>query len=60
MIINHTFKDPVIESIYMRYPEFIRQKCLILRDLIFNVAAYDSRIGLIEETLRWENLVIFL
>ena len=28
MIINHTFKDPVIESIYMRYPEFIRQNVL--------------------------------
>lgn len=53
MITKYTFNDPVIESIYMRYPEFIRKKCLILRDLIFNVGSSDSRIGPINETLRW-------
>ena len=54
------FKNPDIEYIFDNYPDPIREKCLIIRELIFDVAASDSRIGPIEETLRWENLVIFL
>ena len=47
------FKNQDIESIFDGYPKPIREKCLILRELIFEVASQNPLIGPIEETLRW-------
>ena len=47
------FLDSDIEAIFNNYPIEIREKCLQLRQLIFDTAATDSRIGPLEETLKW-------
>lgn len=47
------FKNPDIEAIFNSYPLDIREKCMLLRQLIFDTASEDPRIGPIEETLKW-------
>jgi hypothetical protein len=47
------FKNSDIEAIFNNYPIEIREKCLLLRQLIFDTAKADPRIGSIEETLKW-------
>ena len=48
-----SFKNPDIQAIYESYPDGIREKCLQIRALIFQVAKNNPAIGPIEETLRW-------
>lgn len=46
-------QPPDVEAIFNTYPLEIREKCLYLRALIYDVAASDPRIGPLEETLKW-------
>ncbi len=47
------FQNINVRHVFDAYPEDIQDKCLFLRQLIFDVASQDSRIGPIDETLRW-------
>ncbi len=44
--------DPV-KAVFDSYSETVQERLMQLRSLVFEVAAHDSRIGLIEETLKW-------
>lgn len=42
-----------VAEVFAGYPPHIRKKLLVLRTLIFNVAASTEGVGEIEETLKW-------
>ena len=50
---TYPFQDSDIEDIYNAFPSPIKIKCLQLRRAIFDIACNDPKIGIIEETLRW-------
>ncbi len=52
---HRKFEDPKVENTFNAYPKKIRDKLLVLRDLIFLVAEESDEIGDIEETLKWGN-----
>lgn len=53
MLADKTFSDGKIQAIYDSYPDAIREKLLLLRQLIYEVAEENSEIGELEETLKW-------
>ncbi|XDD49763.1 DUF1801 domain-containing protein [Leptospira sp. WS92.C1] len=48
-----SFKNPEVAEIFKTYPEKIREKLLILRELIFETASNTEGVGMLEETLKW-------
>jgi len=50
---NRKFSNPEVKEKFNAYPKMIRDKLLILRKLIFQVAEENDEIGKIEETLKW-------
>jgi hypothetical protein len=47
------FADPRVADVYASIPENILEKLLQIRELIFQIAASDPRIGPVTETLKW-------
>jgi Domain of unknown function (DU1801) len=47
------FENAAVAQIFAAYPPKIRCQLLALRTLIFEVASLTSGVGLIEETLKW-------
>ena len=47
------FADPNVEQVFATIPESERGGLLILRQLIFDVAAHTEGVGEIQETLKW-------
>ena len=47
------FQSEDIEYIFDNYPQKVREKCMVLRQLIFDIAAENPAIGPIEESIRW-------
>jgi Domain of unknown function (DU1801) len=47
------FKHPAVAAVFEQYPERVRTKLLVLRELVFETAASIAAVGEIEETLRW-------
>jgi hypothetical protein len=47
------FADPTIASLFEAYPKATRLRLMVLRDMIFQVAAETDGVGAIEEGLRW-------
>jgi hypothetical protein len=47
------FQNSEVESVFNGYPEPLKTKLLHLRQLIFETAAANRDIGLLEETLKW-------
>ena len=47
------FENPEVAAVVERYPEPIRTKMLLLRQLIFDTARATAGVGELEETLRW-------
>ena len=47
------FSDARVAEVFANYPAAVRPKLLKLRELIFQTAARDPAIGLLEETLKW-------
>ena len=47
------FIDPAVEAHFNAYPAHVRKKMLLLRELIFKVAAETDGVGEIQETLKW-------
>ncbi|PQO29876.1 DUF1801 domain-containing protein [Bremerella cremea] len=47
------FQDANVREVFNAYPKPIRAKMMILRQLIFDVAASTEGVGPIQETLKW-------
>jgi hypothetical protein len=47
------FQSGTVEQAYGEFPIHLRNKLLNLRELIFDIAAQNVKIGDIEETLKW-------
>lgn len=47
------FADPGVADVYAQIPQNILERLLRIRELIFQVAASDPRIGAVTETLKW-------
>ena len=45
--------NPEVELIFRNYPEFVRDKMLILRELVIETAEEIDGLNMIEETLKW-------
>ncbi len=45
--------DQAVADVFESYPPAIRKKLLSLRKLIYEVAAEDQNIGVLEECLKW-------
>lgn len=45
--------DKAVAGVFESYPPVIRKKLLSLRKLIYEVAAQDQNIGVLEECLKW-------
>lgn len=45
--------DKAVADVFESYPPAIRKKLLSLRKLIYDVAAQDQNIGVLEECLKW-------
>ena len=50
---HRRFSNPEVKEKFNAYPKMIRDKLLILRELIFQVAEENNEIGKIQETLKW-------
>lgn len=47
------FIDSAVEAHFNAYPAHVHKKMLVLRDLLFKVAAETAGVGEIQETLKW-------
>ncbi len=47
------FENPKIAEIFNAYPEDLREKLMLLRQLIFDTASETEGVGELEETLKW-------
>ena len=45
--------DPEVELVFANYPDLVRQKLLVLRELILETANEIEEIEILEETLKW-------
>ncbi len=48
------FQNSNVEQKFLSYPEPHKQKLFDIRELIFDIAESNSHIGLLTETLKWE------
>ena len=49
----NTIQNPDVASKFETYPPRIREKLMVLRELIFSTAASTEGVGTLEETLKW-------
>jgi len=49
------FRNHKVKYTLDSYPQVIHDKLLVIRELIFQIAAEYDEIGEIEETLKWDN-----
>jgi hypothetical protein len=47
------FENKSVAEVFFKYPAPIREKLLILRQLIFDTATKTKGVGALEETLKW-------
>jgi len=52
---HRKFENPEVKNAFNAFPKEIRDKLLVLRGLIFQIAEGSDEIGEIEETLKWGN-----
>lgn len=45
--------NPKVKSVFARYPDPVRKKMLVLRELIIETAKETDRVSSLEETLKW-------
>ena len=45
--------DPQVAAVFRAYPKPIREKLMVLRQLIFDTAVTTEGVGKVEETLKW-------
>ena len=46
-------ENPEVAAVFASYPAALREKLLLLRQMILSVAAETAGVGKIEETLKW-------
>lgn len=49
----HPFQDQDVAKTFERWPQELRSRILVLREMIFEVAAHTRGVGEIVETLKW-------
>jgi hypothetical protein len=47
------FENPQVAAVFENYPKDVKSKLLLLRQLIFDLAAETDGVGALEETLKW-------
>jgi hypothetical protein len=47
------FENAEVEAVFRAYPAKLRERLLLLRELIFETAAATAGVGDLEETLKW-------
>ncbi len=47
------FQHPGVAAVFEAYPDLLRRKLMVLRQLIFDTAAATDGVGPVEETLKW-------
>jgi hypothetical protein len=47
------FEDARVEAIFQAYPDGLREKLLLLRQLVFEAARTTPGVGALEEQLKW-------
>ena len=47
------FKSPEVAEVFNNYPKHMRQKLMLLRQLILETASQNDGVGPLEETLKW-------
>jgi len=47
------FTDKNVEAVFQGYSTNIKERCLLLRELIFDVATKTKGVGEVTETLKW-------
>ena len=47
------FENADVEAVFRAYPAVLREKLLLLRQLIFETASATDGVGALEETLKW-------
>ena len=47
------FKNPEVKTVFDSYPEEVREKLLVVRELIFKTASDLKGVGKLDERLRW-------
>lgn len=47
------FSNAVVKAKFDTYPRVVRERLMVLRELIFDVAREHQEIGVLEETLKW-------
>ncbi|TGM03473.1 DUF1801 domain-containing protein [Leptospira barantonii] len=47
------FTNPKVAEVFKEYPDAVREKLLLLRELIFETAGSIDGVGNLEETLKW-------
>lgn len=52
---NHleVITDPKVAEVFANYPDFVRDKMQLLRELIFETAKEVEGVSILEETLKW-------
>jgi hypothetical protein len=45
--------NPKVDAVFAKYPDFVRDKMLLLRELIIETATEATGISNLEETLKW-------
>ncbi|MDB5814877.1 MAG: hypothetical protein JWN23_1994 [Rhodocyclales bacterium] len=48
-----SFENPLVAKVFEAYPPAMRQRLLVIRELIFKTAASTGGVGKLEETLKW-------
>ena len=48
-----TIGNPEVADVFRRYPERMRQKLLLLRQLVLETASETDAVGVVQETLKW-------
>ena len=51
--VSKSIKNPEVAAVFKSYPQKIRAKLMVLRQLILETAAAIEEVGAIEETLKW-------
>lgn len=47
------FENPEVAEVFNKYPKYIHQKMMLLRQLILNAASENEGVGALVETLKW-------
>jgi Domain of unknown function (DU1801) len=47
------FEDARVAAVFQAYPASLRKRLMVLRGMVFDVAAKTAGVGVLQETLKW-------